>query len=137
MLYVKEGTQRTTLGDGRTMDDEYDFHVENIEHTQGFGERRKRRKKKQKKKRPHEEAKDHFDDLAQCAEKAHQLLKAKNSPYRFCIYREQGEVFIDLVMLDEKDKIKTTMKRNITHQEFSEIIEHIETLDGLLVDYKA
>jgi hypothetical protein len=39
--------------------------------------------------------------------------------------------------LDANGKIQKTIKKDITHQEFSKIILHIETLDGVLVDYKA
>jgi hypothetical protein len=56
---------------------------------------------------------------------------------RFCIYRNNKDIFIDLVILDENNKITKTISRNITHQEFTETIKNIEELDGFIVDFEA
>jgi len=55
---------------------------------------------------------------------------------RFCIYRDKNDIFIDFVILDENNKITNTIKKKITHQEFSETIKNIEELDGFIVDYE-
>lgn len=121
------------------MDEDFDLGIKKIVHFNGFGKQERQKYKKNKKKRRYREnkVKDHFEDLTQSAERIHKILKEKKSPYRFCIYRDDEDIFIDLVILDANGKIQKTIKKDITHQEFSKIILHIETLDGVLVDYKA
>ena len=55
---------------------------------------------------------------------------------RFCIYRNNKDIFIDLAIMDENNKTTKTIRRNITHQEFTETIKNIEELDGFIVDFK-
>jgi hypothetical protein len=55
---------------------------------------------------------------------------------RFCIYRYNKDIFIDLFILDENNKITKTIIKNITHQEFTETIKNIEELDGFIVDFE-
>ena len=38
--------------------------------------------------------------------------------------------------MDENNKITKTIRKNITHQEFTETIKNIEELDGFIVDFK-
>ncbi len=96
----------------------------------------KRKKDKQEHKHK-EEAGDHFQDLAKAAELAHDTLEKNNSPYRFIVYQKEGEVFIDIVIIDEDGKIKETKKKNITHEDFSTWINHIEQGEGLFFDTTA
>jgi len=120
------------------MSDDYDYFINKIDRADGFGENGKRKPKKKKKKQGHEdEVKDHFDELTTIAERINKILESKKSMNRFCIYRDNDEIFIDLVILNEDKKITKTIKRNITHQEFSETIKNIEELDGFIVDYEA
>ncbi|MFQ5714677.1 MAG: hypothetical protein ACE5GU_11665 [Candidatus Scalinduaceae bacterium] len=93
----------------------------------------KRKKDKQEHKHK-EKAGDHFQDLAKAAELAHDTLEKNNSPYRFSVYQREGEVFIDIVIIDEDGKIKETKKKNITHEEFSTWLNHIEQGEGLFFD---
>jgi len=93
-----------------------------------------RRKKKREQKEQGEEAGKHFKRLAKAAEDTHAVLVKNKAPYRFCVYEEDGEVFIDLVLLDENGKTKEVKKKNITHEEFLAWIEHIERGDGLILD---
>lgn len=90
------------------------------------GERKKKRERKKR-----DEAGKHFESLAQATERAHSLLVQTNSPYRFCVYKESGDVFIDLVVLDGLGKIENIIRKNITHQEFADWMERIEKGDGL------
>lgn len=120
------------------MSDDYDYFINKIYRSEGFGEKRKRSPQKKRKHPAHEdEAKDHFNDLTNAAEQINKVLEAKKSPNRFCVYREKDEVFFDLVILDDNQKISQTIRKNITHQEFSELIKNIEQLDGFIVDYEA
>lgn len=120
------------------MADDYDYFINRIDKAEGFGEKRKKPPKKKKPaSNPEDEARNHFDDLAQTAERINKILEAKKSLNRFCIYRENGDIFFDLVILDESKNITKTIRKNITHQEFSDIIKNIEELDGFIVDYEA
>lgn len=79
-------------------------------------------------------AKDNFERLAQAAEDAHEILVKENSPYRFCVYWEGEDVFIDVVILNKEGKIKDITKKKITHDEFTTWLAHIERGRGLLID---
>ena len=92
---------------------------------------------KKRKNKAHEgEVKDHFEDLTLAADRINKILQAKKSLNRFCIYRYNKDIFIDLVILDENNKITKTIRKNITHQEFTETIKNIEELDGFIVDFE-
>jgi uncharacterized FlaG/YvyC family protein len=119
------------------MVEDHELNIKKIDYTSGFGKQDKQNQKKGKKKHStqEDEAKDHFEDIAQSVRQANSVLEEKKSPYRFYISRKNHEIFIHLVILDEKGKLKRTIKEKITHQEFSKIIEHIEKLDGFLLDY--
>ena len=119
------------------MADDYDYFVKKVDRSGDFSEQRKRNPRKKKRhKDPEDEVKDHFEDLSQAAERINKILQKKKSLNRFCIYRNNKDIFIDLVILDENNKITKTIRKNITHQEFSETIKHIEELDGFIVDYE-
>ncbi len=96
-------------------------------------EKRKKRQEPQKKEK--QEVKDFFEEIVESVERVHSILQQKNSPYRFCVYKDGGEIFIDIVIHDENKNIKNIIKKNITHDEFQEMIKSIENLDGFLLDY--
>jgi len=119
------------------MTDDYDYFIKRIDRSEGFGEKRKRKPQKKKINKVHEdEVKDHFEDLTQASDRINKILQAKKSLNRFCIYRNNKDIFIDLVILDDNNKITKTIKRNITHKEFTETIKNIEELDGFIVDFE-
>ena len=98
------------------------------------------KRKKEEEKREHEpkdEAGDHFQSLSDAADLAHNTLKKNNSPYRFCVYQKDGDVFIDIVIIGEDGEIKETIKNNITHEEFSTWLNHIEQGEWLFFDTTA
>ncbi len=96
-----------------------------------------KRKKKEQDHKHKDEAGDHFQSLSDAAELAHNTLEKNNSPYRFCVYQKDGEVFIDIVIFGEDGEIKETKKQNITHEEFSTWLDHIEQGEGLFFDTTA
>jgi len=89
---------------------------------------------KKRQHQPREEAKDHFRELTEAAERAHRQLEEKNIPYRFCVYAEEGEVFIDVVALGPDGSVIEIKKKNITHQEFSLWLQRIELGEGFIFD---
>lgn len=119
------------------MTDDYDYFIKRIDRSEGFGEKRKRKPQEKKINKVHEdEVKDHFEDLTQVSDRINKILQAKKSLNRFCIYRNNKDIFIDLVILDDNNKITKTIKRNITHKEFTETIKNIGELDGFIVDFE-
>ena len=95
-------------------------------------ERRRRRRRQQG--RPQDETQEHFPELAQLAEVAHEHLVQANSRYRFCVYERDGRVFLDVVLLDENGNAASTIQREITHQDFYDWLDRIEEEEGLLFD---
>ncbi|MBT3878246.1 MAG: hypothetical protein HON76_20720 [Candidatus Scalindua sp.] len=95
------------------------------------------KKKGKKEHKQREEAGNHFQQLSKAAELAHDVLEKSNSPYRFCVYQEGEEVFIDIVVVDDNGEIKETRKTNITHDEFTTWLNHIEQGNGLFFDITA
>ncbi len=95
------------------------------------------KKKEQEEHKHKDEAGDHFQQLSKAAEVAHDTLKKDNSPYRFRIYQEGEEVFIDIVIVDEEGTVKETKKTNITHDDFITCLNHIEQGNGLFFDITA
>ncbi|MCK5706792.1 MAG: hypothetical protein KAI43_04005 [Candidatus Aureabacteria bacterium] len=91
-------------------------------------------KKQQTPDKKKEEAKDHFDELTRAAATAHITLVKNRSPYRFCVYKKEEDIFIDIVLLDDRGKIKETIKKNITHVEFQKVLQDIDLKEGLFFD---
>lgn len=78
-----------------------------------------------------DEAAAHFESLKTAADLANSELEKKNLPYRFYIYREFDEIFVNLVLLDKNGNIVEVKKKNITHQEFADLIQNIQNGEGL------
>jgi hypothetical protein len=87
-----------------------------------------------KKEEAGDEAGKHFDSLKDAADQANGELEKKNSPYRFYIYQEEDDTFINLVRLDSDGNVVEVKKKNITHQEFADLIKHIQEGEGLFFD---
>ncbi len=118
------------------MADDYFLKIKKIDHSKRFGQQKNPKQKKNEKKqgKTKDEAVKYFEELSHSAERVNSILERKKSSYRFCIYKEKKDVYIDLVLLDKNRKVRETRRKKITHQEFSKIIETIEKLDGFIVD---
>ncbi len=84
-----------------------------------------------------DEAGGHFQQLSNAAKLANDTLERDKSPYRFRVYQDGEEVFIDIVIVDDDGKIKETKKKNITHDEFTTWLNHIEQGNGFFFDITA
>jgi uncharacterized FlaG/YvyC family protein len=80
------------------------------------------------------EARDYFHTLDTAAEATNEVLKKKALPYRFHVYREGEEVFIDVVALDEQGRIIQEKRKNISHDDFERLIEDVSQFEGLFFD---
>lgn len=95
------------------------------------------KKKEQEEHKHKDEAGNHFQQLSNAAKLANDVLEKDKSPYRFRVYQEGEEVFIDIVIVDDDLTIKETKKTNITHEEFTTWLNHIEQGNGLFFDITA
>ena len=95
----------------------------------------RRRKKKKKKSRHH--VKEHLEDLNRIANEAEHALKQMNSPFRIRIYEKEGEVFIDVVTLDDYGRVTKVFHQDITHKELEDLIRHLKSGRGLVFDARA
>ncbi len=76
----------------------------------------------------------HFDELDREVDYANSMLEQEESPYRFDLHKEDDAVYIDIVVLDESGKISQTLRKNVTHREFSQYRVAILEGGGLLLD---
>jgi len=81
-----------------------------------------------------DEAGGHFESLKRSADLINEELERKGSRYRFYIYRESEDIFINLVRLGGNDEIVEVNKKNITHQEFTELMKRLENGEGFIID---
>lgn len=95
------------------------------------------KKESQQEHKHKDEARDHFQQLSNAAKLANDTLERDKSPYRFRVYQEGKEVFIDIVIVDGSLTIQETKKTNITHEEFTTWLNHIEHGNGLFFDITA
>ena len=95
------------------------------------------KKKEQEEHKHKDEAGDHFQQLSNAAKLANDTLERDKSPYRFRVYQEGEDVFIDIVIVDVTLTIKETKKANITNEEFTTWLNHIEHGNGLFFDITA
>lgn len=91
-------------------------------------------KKKHKKKKHHREAKKNFDELTKIVDEAHKELEENDSPFRICIYQEGDDIFIDIVTIDNLGKTDQVFKHDISHAQFENLVNHIKTGRGLILD---
>lgn len=91
-------------------------------------------KKEHKKKKYHQEAKKHLDELTKIVDETHRELEEKDSPFRLCIYQEGEDVFIDIVTIDDSGKASQVFKHDISHAELEDLIQHIKSGRGLMLD---
>jgi len=95
---------------------------------------KKRESGREHKEKRNDEAGDHFESLKETADLVNRDLDHKNSPYRFYLYREHEEIYINLVRLDGEGSVVEVKKKNITHQEFTDLIRQIQDGEGLFFD---
>jgi hypothetical protein len=104
----------------------------------GLGEKRDQKKKgKPQQQLPPKQSKDYVHTISKAVEASNEKLVQLNLPYRFCVYSEGEEMFIDVVILDENGRIVTEKKKNISHQEFARLIEDVSQIEGLFIDSSA
>jgi uncharacterized FlaG/YvyC family protein len=124
------------------LDDDLDsFGVGQIQGSwaiKGLGEKQEQQKKeKQQQQNTPKQPKDFVRTIAKAAEASNATLMRLNLPYRFRVFAEGEEVFVEIVVLDENGNIITEKKKNISHEEFARLIEDVSQIQGLFFDSNA
>jgi hypothetical protein len=123
-----------------------DGDLMNVKDVAGFGalhenpvEKPGERKERRRGRREHEQRRpaDYFVTMEKAALRSNEILVSKKLPYRFSVHKTGDEVFIELVVLDEKGKITKKVRRNITEESFARWIEDITRSEGLFFDSTA
>ncbi|MFH2058245.1 MAG: hypothetical protein ABIJ59_05030 [Pseudomonadota bacterium] len=91
-------------------------------------------KKKQNKKKAKRNVKKHFNELSKLVEETHRELESNNSPFRLCIYQEGEDIYIDVVTIDHTGKTSQVFKHDISHAEVENLVQHIKSGTGLILD---
>ncbi len=94
-------------------------------------------RKKHKKRKYFQEAKKNFNELTKIVEEVHKELLDKDSPFRLCIYQEGDDVFIDIVAMDNQGKTSRIFKHDISHAELEDLVQHLKTGRGIMLDADA
>jgi len=81
--------------------------------------------------------KKHFEELTKIVDEVHKELLVKESPFRLCIYQEGNDVFIDIVAMDDYGKISKVFKHDISHDELDDLVQHLKSGRGLVLDENA
>lgn len=82
----------------------------------------------------HEPVGTHYHELDREVAYANSMLEQEESPYRFDLHKEDDTVYIDIVVLDDNGNIIETLRKNVTHREFSQYRVAILEGGGLLLD---
>jgi len=81
-----------------------------------------------------DEAGAHLESLRNMAAQVNEDLASRNSPHRFYVFEEGGEVFINLVLLDAAGSVVRIIRKDITHAEFSDLVRQLERGEGLFLE---
>lgn len=93
------------------------------------------KEKNQSQKRKQKKVKDFFNPLRKAVEASNNRLISRKLPYRFRVFKEEEEVFIELSILDENGNVVKKQVKNITESDFNRIIDDVASIEGLFLDY--
>ena len=86
---------------------------------------------------PKKDAREYFPTLEKAAAGSNDYCAKKGLPYRFRVYLENNEVFIDVEVLDKEGKVLEEKRKNISHDDFARLIEDVTSIEGLFFDETA
>ena len=121
-------------------EDSFDIRkVDSSEAIQGLGRHTGGGKGQKHEQQPNlkKEVVEYFHTLSKAVAASNEILIKKGLPYRFYVYEDNGEVFIDMVVVDSAGRIIEKKKKNISHQDFQRLIEDVSSLEGLFFDLTA
>ena len=77
----------------------------------------------------------HFSSLSRLVGDTHLNLVETRSPIRLCVRREKEDILMDIVTLDESEKVGRMFTRLITHDDMDTIVKRVHNQMGLILDY--
>ncbi len=124
------------------MPDTDSFDIPNIGSSTGLSGLGAPHHDRHKKGRQHPEqqsrnSKEYMRAIGKAAEASNEKLARLKLPYRFCMYLEGDDIFIDIVVLDKDGNIVAEQKKNLSKQDFDRLIEDVSQIEGLFVDRSA
>lgn len=93
--------------------------------------------KKGKKRKHAKAAKKHLSELQLIVDETHKELERKKSPFRLCVYQEGEDIYIDIVTIDNLNRVQQVFRHDISHDELEDLIIQIKSGRGLLLDADA
>jgi len=96
---------------------------------------KKNEEKKNHKKKLYFKAARNFHALSELVDDKHLNLLAEKSPLRLCVYQKEGDVFMDVIVINNTQKNSKYYNRTITHEGVDKLIRQIHNSRGLVVDY--
>ena len=97
----------------------------------------KHKKGRQHPDRESKDSKEYMHTISKAAEASNEKLARLRLPYRFCVYIQDDELFIDIVVLDKNGAIIAEKKKSLSQQDFERLIEDVSQIEGLFVDRMA
>jgi hypothetical protein len=76
----------------------------------------------------------YFHTLSKAVERSNDYCAKKKLPYRFRVYQEHNNVFIDLLVLDSNGNVLEEKRKNVTEEDFSRLIDDVSNIAGLFFD---
>lgn len=81
-----------------------------------------------------DEAGAHLENLRSTAASVNRALADRGSPYRFYVFSEGDEAYINLVVLNPDGSVSHVQRKSITHTEFSDLVRQLERGEGLFLE---
>lgn len=94
-------------------------------------------KKKPAKKKLGQTVTDHFEELVQLVDDTHKELEDMDSPFRLCVYQDGDDMYIDVITIDDTGTPCLIHRHDISQEQVEDIVRHIKSGTGLLLDADA
>lgn len=94
-----------------------------------------RRRKNALKRRMNQRPAENFFSLSRMVGDTHRDLVETGSSFRLCVHKENDDVHMDVVALNEKQKVSRQFTRVITHDDMNKVVKRIHNRMGLILDY--
>lgn len=78
---------------------------------------------------------DRFFMLTTLAQDTHQTLVEKGSPVRLCLYGDENDLSMDVIVMDKNKKVTQSFTRPINNDNLKTLVKSIHNQIGLVLDY--
>jgi hypothetical protein len=83
---------------------------------------------------PKKSTREYVPTLEKAVQTSNDYCAKKGLPYRFRVYVEKNDVFIDLLVLDSNGNVVEERRKNVSHEDFARVIEDVTNIEGLFFD---